>query len=54
MYYQLTRVRRGLPCRILRGARDSKAVLEKFKELKFRSLSYPAEMAGLMAMGGPK
>lgn len=52
MYYQLTRVRRTLPCRVLRGARDQRAVLEQFKELKFRSLSFPAELSALMAMGG--
>lgn len=54
LYYQLTRVRRTMPCRKLVGARSQKAVLEQFKELKFRSLSYPAELSALLAMGGPK
>ncbi len=52
LFYKLTRIRENMPWKRKSGLRDQKAVLARFLELKFRSLSYPAELQALLALGG--
>lgn len=52
LFYKLTKIRDDLPMKRKRGQRDQRTVLEHFKRLKFVSLSAPAELSALLALGG--
>lgn len=54
LYYKLTKIRDDLPWASKAGARDQRAVLERFKRLRFVSLCMPNELAGLLDLGGRK
>jgi 5'-3' exonuclease len=52
LYYKLTKIRDDLPWGFRRGEKSQKAVLERFKRLKFVSLSMPNELSALLKLGG--
>lgn len=52
LFYKLTRIRDDMPWATKAGARDQRKVLERFRRLKFVSLSMPAELSGLLKLGG--
>lgn len=54
LFYKLTKIRADLPMKRKRGQRDQRTALEHFKRLKFVSLSAPAELSALLALGGPR
>jgi DNA polymerase-1 len=52
LYYKLTKIRADLPWARKMGERSQKLALERFKALKFASLSMPAELSALLDLGG--
>lgn len=52
LYYKLTKIRSDIPWDHEAGERSQKAVIERFKRLRFASLCMPNELSGLLNMGG--
>lgn len=53
-FYKLTKIRQDRAMKFIKPDRGQKALVEQLKLYRFASLLAPAELHGLMKMGGPK